>query len=227
MKKILMGLTLAALSLAPMTAMAQDAATAENNQVKANKEYCIKGDKGCKRAIKMQKLRAKCLRVDSIRRCRQFEGMTLTESQKSKLQDLDKQRQAARDKKMAERCQQKEARKAERKAECQRRDSSICAERRAEQKEYLKNVKEIVGPDNYVIFLENNYMHGDRKPDYDQRRSCRKIDGNFKACNDKNKKAKFEKKGDCKGKKGDCKYKKGDRKGKKGNDRPRTDKANA
>lgn len=213
MKKILMGLTLAALSLAPMTAMAQTAATADNSRVKANKEYRIKGDKAGKRAIKMQKLRAKCLRVDSIRRCRQFEGMTLTESQKSKLQDLDKQRQAVRDKKVAERRQQKAARKAELKAERQRRDSSIYAERRAEQKEYLKNVKDIVGPDNYVIFLENYYIQGDRKPDFNRKGDYRKADGSFKAGNDKNKKAKFDKKGD--------------RKGKKGNDRPRTDKANA
>ncbi len=222
-----MGLTLAAISLAPMTAMAQNAATTQNNQVKANKEYRIKGDKAGKRAMKMQKLRAKCLRVDSIRRCRQFEGMTLTESQKSKLQNLDKQRQAARDKKVAERRQQKAAKKAELKAERQRRDSSVNAERRAEQKEYLKNVKEIVGPDNYVIFLENYYMQGDRKPDFDRKRDYRKIDGSFKAGNDKNKKAKFDKKGDRKDKKADRKDKKGDRKGKKGNDRPRTDRANA
>lgn len=73
-----------------------------------------------------------------------FTGMTLTDAQKTQLQELKAKRCAARLDKM-------KARKAKR----QHNDSTRMTDRRADRKQYLEEVKAIVGPDQYVIYLEN------------------------------------------------------------------------
>lgn len=78
-----------------------------------------------------------------------FDGLTLTDAQKSQLQQLNTSRREAR---------KTEAR--DRKADKQRGDSARMAARRVDKQEYLKQVKSIVGPEQYVIFLENFYVNG-------------------------------------------------------------------
>ena len=56
---------------------------------------------------------------------------------------------------MADRRQQSQLRKEEK----QRNDSARKADRQASRKAYLEEVKTIVGPDQYVLFLENMYVN--------------------------------------------------------------------
>lgn len=69
-----------------------------------------------------------------------FAGINLSQDQKAKLSALKEQRKAKRD-----------AADKSRKDRFQQRDSMA----RANKKEYLESVKEILTPDQYVIFLEN------------------------------------------------------------------------
>ncbi|MDE5941477.1 MAG: Spy/CpxP family protein refolding chaperone [Muribaculaceae bacterium] len=80
-----------------------------------------------------------------------FEGLNLTDSQKGQLKEL-------REKKMASRKAMAEARKADK----QRNDSVRMADRKASRKQYLEEVKAIVGPENYVVFLENMVINGNQ-----------------------------------------------------------------
>lgn len=78
-----------------------------------------------------------------------FEGMTLTDAQKAQLGKLKAQRDSMR-----------MARAKDFKAKRAAADSVKMADRRADRLEYLREVKEIVGPDQYVIFLENMVVNG-------------------------------------------------------------------
>lgn len=73
-----------------------------------------------------------------------FTGMTLTDAQKTQLQELK-----------AKRCSAKLDKMKARKAKRQHNDSTRMVDRRADRKQYLEEVKAIVGPDQYVIYLEN------------------------------------------------------------------------
>lgn len=81
-----------------------------------------------------------------------FEGMNLSDAQQAQLKQLNEKRQSER-----------QARKQTRKDEKQRNDSARMAERRNEKKSYLDQVKAIVGPEQYVVFLENFYVSGGNK----------------------------------------------------------------
>lgn len=74
-----------------------------------------------------------------------FAGLTLTDAQKDQLQQLREKRATARaDKQQA------------RKSDIRRNDSTRVADR----KQYLEEVKEIIGPDQYVMYLENIVING-------------------------------------------------------------------
>lgn len=87
-----------------------------------------------------------------------YEGMTLTEAQKEQLAQLD----ANCREEMAQR--KKDFRRADREVEASGREISPEEReaRRAEiitfKRQYLARVKEIVGPEQYVIFLENEFV---------------------------------------------------------------------
>lgn len=132
MKKKILGLALMAMSLVAFNGMAQNSSSADNSVKQEN----IKGKKADK-----QGRRDKAINP--------FEGLNLSDAQKSKLQQLDAKRQA-------ERQQQMQARKENK----QRNDSAKLADRRAAKKSYLEEVKAIIGPDQYVVFLENMYVNG-------------------------------------------------------------------
>lgn len=76
-----------------------------------------------------------------------FEGLNLTDAQKAKLQQLNSDRKTKMQKQNLA------------KRDNRMRNDSV---RTAEKKAYLSQVKEIVGPDQYVIFLENMYVNGDK-----------------------------------------------------------------
>lgn len=131
MKKRILGIALVAMSLIAFTGVAQNTST-NNNQAQTEQ---TKGKKGDRKAPK-QKMNP-------------FEGLTLTDAQKAQLQELGKKQMEAR-KQQAE----------QRKEDKQRNKENFMQERRAQKKAYLDQVKAIVGPEQYVIFLENQVLNG-------------------------------------------------------------------
>lgn len=182
MKKRILGIAFMAMSLMAFNGMAQSTANSSNDAAKT--EQCKKdGSKKCCGGEKQKDGkkfgdRQKDGKKHGVKRggANPFEGLNLTEAQKSQLQQLDTKRKAEREKKMeafkAEKEQMKankQAGKADqkdlaaRKAEMQKNDSVRSAARVADMREYLVQVKEIIGPDNYVKFLENVYVQGGAK----------------------------------------------------------------
>lgn len=131
MKKKILGLSLIACLFFGMNAFAQNACPENGKECK--KEVCCKDGKD-------KKIKKKGMNNP-------FEGINLTDSQKQQLKDLKAKRMEAR-KLKAETM----------KAEKQKRDSAAFADRKKAKREYLDEIKAIIGPDNYVIFLENSYM---------------------------------------------------------------------
>lgn len=78
-----------------------------------------------------------------------FAGLNLTDAQRTQLRDLKNKQNDTR----------REAREL-RKADKRFNDSIMRVERQNTRRDYLKQVKEIVGPENYVTFLENSYVNG-------------------------------------------------------------------
>lgn len=150
MKKKVLGLALMAMALVGFNGMAQNNSQ-KNAQCCKSQTECVKGGKGMKKEAREMK--------------NPYEGLNLTDAQKNKLAELDSKRMADRKAKM-------EARKAEVKGQKnEKNDADKQARmqaRKADKMEYLKEVKAIIGPDQYVVFLENFYVngggnHGDKK----------------------------------------------------------------
>lgn len=115
-----------------LTAFSGMAQTPADNATPAKQE-CVKGKKAAKQDCSSQLC--------------PFAGMNLTDAQKTQLQQLDSKRKAAR-----------QARNEKK----QEMNNDRLAERQADKKAYLEEVKAIIGPDNYVVFLENFYVNGGR-----------------------------------------------------------------
>lgn len=130
MKKKFLALAMIAASLVSFDAMAQKPASENTVKTENIKEYRMKS--GNRRA-----------HMDP------FAGLNLTDSQKAQLKELKAKRMADR------KLQAKE-----RRMEKTRNDSARMAIRRAAKKSYLEEVKAIIGPDRYVVFLENMYING-------------------------------------------------------------------
>lgn len=148
MKKTVIGMALMAMALVGFNGMAQTAAQCPKAQVE-NQACCKQGDK-------------KGMKKDARVKQNPYEGLTLTEAQKGKLAELDKKMEAKRQAKMVAR--KADGRKGDRKSmtdtERQAAMEAKMNARKAEKIEYLQEVKEIVGPDQYVVFLENFYVNG-------------------------------------------------------------------
>ncbi len=133
MKKKILGLALVAMSLVTFNGMAQTPNNTTNCGGTCTTKTCnkqVKNDAG------------KC-------KVNPFDGLNLTDAQKTQLEQLKSKRTAAR---------QEKAKVA--KENKQRNDSARVADRRADKKQYLEEVKAIIGPDQYVVFLENMYING-------------------------------------------------------------------
>lgn len=137
MKKSVLGLAIAAMSFTAFSTMAQT--TACNNTASCNNEQVCTANTAC------TKVDAVCTGGE----CALFDGLNLTDTQKAQLQKLNADRKASRE-------QLAKARKESK----MRTDSAARADRRASKKQYLEEVKAIIGPDQYVTFLENVYING-------------------------------------------------------------------
>lgn len=154
MRKTVIGMAMMALALIGFNGMAQNTTQSQKAQVE-NNACGKKGDKDNKKGGKMQAREKK----------NPYEGLTLTEAQKTKLADLDSKRMADRKAKMEARKAQKEGRKADKKSMTDTekkaaKQTQKAQARKAERLEYLQKVKAIVGPEQYVVFLENMYVNG-------------------------------------------------------------------
>lgn len=142
MKKKILSLAVIALSMISVSAFAQNPNRGANNRGKegAKKEMkCEKGEK-CDKERKGDK----CMIA--------FEGINLTDAQKAQIKTACEKRAAER--KAAVDVQKQKRDNAKRDFK-QKRDSV----RKSERQAYLNDVKSILTPDQYVVFLENVYMN--------------------------------------------------------------------
>lgn len=130
MKKKILSIALIAMSLVSFGSMAQT--VSNDNQVKTERVKERRVDKQDKRAQRNR-----------------YEGLTLTDAQKAQLTQLDNKRREARKQRMENREQSQQV----------SREARMAA-RQASDREYLEEVRAIVGPDQYVVFLENMYING-------------------------------------------------------------------
>lgn len=144
MKKVL-SFAIIAVSMISMPSFAQDKAEAS----------CCKEQKECKEKADGKK----CCKQE--RESMLFQGMNLTDEQKSRVKDLNAKYKADR-KKATEIC--KEQCKDNKDGKACDKDSKANMRKEMKQKqiesrrEYLKEMKQILGADNYVIFLENQFV---------------------------------------------------------------------
>ncbi|MDE5644544.1 MAG: hypothetical protein K2I45_02760 [Muribaculaceae bacterium] len=137
MKKKVLTLALAAFAISPLAAIAQNTSGTVTTVSKESVKCVMPAKKECTG-------KARC-----AANANRYEGLNLTETQLTQLQQLDSRRKEAG----------KERAKAA-KENRQANDSMRRAERKAEKKAYLEQVKAIVGPEQYVVFLENMYVNG-------------------------------------------------------------------
>lgn len=133
MNKKIFGMALLAASLFSLNGMAQQP-NPDCCQKKA--AQCDKASKECVAGRDGSKFR--------LAKCNPYEGLTLTDAQKKQLDELDAKRRSA----CAER-----AKCDKEKRQCN--DSLRMEARKNDVKVYLNEVKKIVGPEQYVVFLEN------------------------------------------------------------------------
>ncbi|MBO5454946.1 MAG: hypothetical protein J6A20_00310 [Muribaculaceae bacterium] len=134
MKKKILGLALVAMSFVTVNSIAQT--PNQNNTCHVNKENAI-----CKKG--------NANGVCNQKQVCPFDGLNLSDAQKDQMKQLKAKRDAAR----------AEMKKAD-KADKQRRDSAKMADRRNAKKEYLEEIKVILTPEQYTMFLENFYING-------------------------------------------------------------------
>lgn len=127
MKKKILGIALLAMSVFATTAVAQTPqATSTGCQTTCQSTGNCPQQPGKQRAPKYDP----------------YEGMTLTEAQKTQLNELRGSKSQAKRQERA------------------KADSARMAGFRNDRRGYLQKVKEIVGPEQYVIFLENMVVNG-------------------------------------------------------------------
>lgn len=106
---------------------------------------------------------------DAVRDSLAFAGITLTADQQNKLTNLRENARAQREAFRAEAKANKEANKADMNKENKNgKRAEGFAKRREARKNYLNGVKEILTPEQYVVFLENVYMMPQQGPRMDK-----------------------------------------------------------
>lgn len=150
MKKKIMSLALAAMSIVAFGASAQTASTpSQQAQQECSAQQGKKdGKKSDRKGGRDGDFRKSDRKGPKQQRADLFEGMNLTEAQKTQLKQLGEKQKAAR---------QEQAKAA--KESKQRNDSVRFAARLQAKRDYLQEVKAIIGPDQYVVFLENAFVN--------------------------------------------------------------------
>lgn len=132
MKKQIISLAIAAFALTSFTSVAQNPASAATKNCTNKECAATKGNKDSKRPA-----------------YNPFEGLNLSADQQAKLDALQAEQKAARDaKRTADKTKKQEARNAQKEA------------KKAERKAQLDKIKAILTPEQYVTFLENQYLTG-------------------------------------------------------------------
>lgn len=139
MYKKFLGVAMFALSLFSVDAFAAATQVAQTNKTCASQTCTTAQNKQCVSSSDVC-----CTLVE-------FDGLNLTEAQKTQLKSL-KQKQATELK------AEKDAAKADKKAAREQRKAQSAEAKR----KYLEEVKAIIGPDQYVAFLENIVVNGSR-----------------------------------------------------------------
>lgn len=115
-----------------------------------NEGQCDKSQGKCAKTENCDSQKAKKLAKEA----KKYKGMTLSEDQKQKIKELKEktaqERKAKKEAMKAEEQEKKELSKEERQLKKQEKENA--------RKAYLQEFRKIVGEDNYVIFLENNYV---------------------------------------------------------------------
>ncbi len=148
MKKKILGMAVMALLLSTFTVSARDVSCCRDTCKVAR----------CGQSEKCDKNRGCC-----DKECNLFEGLTLTDSQKAQLKQLTDNCNAVCSGQM----------RAARTGRCGA-DSVCRVERRAAKRKYLEDVKAIVGPDQYVTFLENVVVNSGRPAGKAHMKECKK-----------------------------------------------------
>lgn len=146
MRKTVLSIAIAAMALTSFGTMAQTPSTPTTPQATCCQQsdcnqQCpgeARGKKGTKGEIRMHK-------ADP------FAGINLTDAQKAKLQQLQEQRKTERD------SQRAAARNGQNKGER--------PDRNAARKKYIEDVKSVLTPEQYVVFLENMATTVPAKPE--------------------------------------------------------------
>ncbi|MCH5234193.1 MAG: hypothetical protein J1E16_02795 [Muribaculaceae bacterium] len=167
MKKVFVSMMLAGALLLGGTANAQNKADGATG-ASVQKENVEKGNKGDKKG-------GKGMRGDRGPRVNPFDGVQLTNDQQQRLQVLQQGLGPVElNKEQMEKIPENPNLTAEQKKQ-------LAEERKAKKleakKNYLNGVKEILTPDQYVIFLENVYLYSPQDQGYSGRPGDRK--GNF------------------------------------------------
>lgn len=152
MKKNLFSIALLAMSLMAVPAMAKNNASANPSQQKECVSTCnptCKAAKGKKAEKGNKAAKGKKEGRQAKSNFNPYSGLNLTEAQQSQLRQLDQSRRSQRMEKAKVSKEQRAT-----------ADSVRMAQRVKAKREYLDGVKAIVGPDQYVIFLENMYING-------------------------------------------------------------------
>lgn len=141
MKKTFLSIALVIASMAGITTNAQTPGTTQSCKAKTE---CIKNCQG-----------------KDTQRCNPFAGLNLTEKQQAELQAL---RQASKDARLKD-GDKKDRSKGLSKAERQAQRKQMFEQRLQNRRDYLGKVKNILTHEQYMQFLENNYVEqGGMKP---------------------------------------------------------------
>lgn len=154
MKKVILGFAiLAATSLSAMAANDNNT----TNKEKARTECSKQKSSDCKgKTVDCKgKKDGKCDRSEKCMKA--FEGLNLTDAQKAKIEELQKECKAKRDANMKKGGENKDKKENLTPEQKQQRKAEMMARRKQEKQDFLNNVKSILTPEQYTKFLENNF----------------------------------------------------------------------
>lgn len=140
MKKVFLSLALLSASAFSIMAQTPDQTCTDQTQC-ASKEQCVKVERDGKG-----------------RDSKAFEGINLTDEQKTKLAALRQGNCTAKEGKAKVAANDGEKKEKPTKEQLQQMRQERAEKHQAARKEYLVQVKEILTPDQYVVFLENCYL---------------------------------------------------------------------